>query len=100
MYWSGSGYHRDVKLPKSMPPVNDPPKSRRIPKWLVPTVGYSIAIASLIWVFHAFDYQQLGQDLRTLHWGWVIAGILLNIAVYLVDAWRWKVLLSPAGIVP
>jgi len=83
-----------------MHPSNDPPKNRRIPKWLVPTVGYSIAIASLIWVFHAFDYEQLGQDLRSLHWGWVVAGIALNLMVYLVDAWRWSVLLQPAEIVP
>jgi glycosyltransferase 2 family protein len=83
-----------------MHPSNDPPKKRRLPKWLVPAAGYSIAIASLIWVFHAFDYHQLAQDLRTLHWEWVLLGIVLNIAVYLVDAWRWSVLLRPAEIVP
>jgi uncharacterized protein (TIRG00374 family) len=83
-----------------MHPSIDPPKHRRIPKWLVPAAGYSIALASLIWVFHGFDYQQLIKDVRALHWGWVLLGIALNLAVYLVDAWRWSVLLRPAEIVP
>lgn len=79
-----------------MGPPDAPPKpKRKIPKWLVPTVGYSIAIASLIGVFHQFDYRQLEQDVRTLSWGWVILGIALNLAVYVLDGWRWAVLLSP-----
>jgi uncharacterized protein (TIRG00374 family) len=83
-----------------MHPPNDPQKKRSVPKWLVPAAGYSIAIASLIWVFRAFDFQQLQQDLRALHWEWVVLGIALNLMVYLVDAWRWVVLLRPAEIVP
>jgi uncharacterized protein (TIRG00374 family) len=82
-----------------MHPPNQPSK-KRVPKWLVPAAGYAIAIASLVWVFRSFDYQQLQQDLRILHWEWVAFGILLNIAVYFVDAWRWKTLLRPAEIVP
>src|SRR5271156_5016866 len=95
-----TSYHKDVKLPKSMHPSIAPPQHRRIPRWLVPAAGYSIALASLIWVFHGFDYQQLIKDVRALHWGWVLLGIALNLAVYLVDAWRWSVLLRPAEIVP
>jgi glycosyltransferase 2 family protein len=75
-------------------------KKPRIPQWIVPTVGYAIAIASLIWVFHQFDYRALEQDVRQLHWGWVSLGILLNLAVYILDAWRWQVLLSPVEAVP
>jgi uncharacterized protein (TIRG00374 family) len=83
-----------------MHPPNDSRQKRRVPKWLVPAAGYSIAIASLIWVFHSFDFQQLQQDLRALHWEWVVLGIALNLLVYVVDAWRWAVLLRPAEIVP
>ncbi len=71
-----------------------------MPKWLVPAAGYSIAIASLVWVFRSFDYQQLQQDLKTLHWEWVALGVALNLLNYVVDAWRWQVLLQPAEFVP
>ena len=83
-----------------MQPSMDSPQPSKIPKWLVPAAGYTIAIASLIWVFHGFDYRQLAQDVRALHWGWVLLGIALNLLVYVVDAWRWSVLLRPSEIVP
>jgi uncharacterized protein (TIRG00374 family) len=75
-------------------------KKPGISSWVVPVVGYSIAIASLVFVFHQFDYKALEQDVRQLHWGWVVLGIILNLAVYALDAWRWQVLLSPAEEVP
>jgi uncharacterized protein (TIRG00374 family) len=80
------------------PPAS--PARKKLFKWLVPTVGYAIAIASLIWVFHQFDYKQMEQDVRTLHWGWVALAILLNLLVYVVDGWRWAVILSPAEEAP
>jgi len=84
-----------------MAPSDAPPKhKRRIPKWLVPMVGYSFAIASLIFVFSNFDYKQLEQDVRTLSWGWVLIGVLLNLLVYVLDGWRWSVLLRPAQRIP
>ena len=75
-------------------------RRRRFPKWLIPAVGYSIAIASLIGVFHQFDFKQLEQDMHTLSWGWVTLAILLNLVVYVLDGWRWSVLLSPAQVTP
>jgi uncharacterized protein (TIRG00374 family) len=97
---TATGYHKDVKLPTLKRPSMDSPKKNKVPKWLVPAAGYSIAIASLIWVFHSFDFKQLQQDVMALHWGWVVLGVAINLAVYLVDAWRWSVLLSPSEIVP
>jgi uncharacterized protein (TIRG00374 family) len=76
------------------------PRRRRIPKWLVPAIGYGISIASLIWVFLRFDFAQLGDDLRRLDWTWVAVAISIELAVYFVDAWRWMVLLRPVGAPP
>lgn len=94
----------DVQMPKSMhspiAPQIPPVKKRRVPRWLVPTAGYAIAIASLIFVFHQFDYRALQQDVRQLQWGWVILGIIINLSVYVLDAWRWQVLLGAAEDVP
>ena len=84
-----------------MTTVDTPPqKKRRFPKWLIPVVGYTIAGASLIGVFHQFDFKQLEQDVRTLSWGWVLLAVLLNLSVYVLDGWRWAVLLSPAEDAP
>jgi uncharacterized protein (TIRG00374 family) len=80
-----------------MDTVEAPPKRRGIPKWLVPAVGYAVSAASLIWVFWRFPFGQLSEHLRTLEWNWIAFAVLLEFGVYFVDAWRWKVLLRPAG---
>ncbi len=68
-----------------------------LPKWVVPVFGYGVSILSLIWVFAKFPFAQLGGHIRTLDWMWLSIAILAEAAVYFVDAWRWMVLLRPAG---
>jgi uncharacterized protein (TIRG00374 family) len=73
---------------------------KRIPKWLVPAIGYTVSALSLVWVFWKFPFAQLADHLRTLEWNWVAFAVLLEFAVYFMDAWRWQVLLRPAGDPP
>jgi uncharacterized protein (TIRG00374 family) len=73
------------------------PGRRKIPKWIVPVIGYGIAALSLIWVFSHFPFAELGEHLRSMDWTWVAVAVLVEIAVYFVDAWRWMVLLRPVG---
>lgn len=72
-------------------------KAQRVPNWLVPTIGYTVSAASLTWVFWKFPWAQLGDHFRTLEWNWAAFGVLLELAVYWVDAWRWRQLLRPVG---
>jgi uncharacterized protein (TIRG00374 family) len=80
-----------------MDTVGELAKREGLPKWVVPVFGYSVSIVSLVWVFARFPFGQLGAHLRTLDWTWVAVAILAEAAVYFVDAWRWMVLLRPAG---
>lgn len=73
------------------------PQRRRFPKWLIPLAGYTISAASLTWVFWKFPFSQLSDHLRTMDWNWVAVGVLLEFAVYFMDAWRWQALLRPVG---
>jgi uncharacterized protein (TIRG00374 family) len=72
-------------------------KRRGIPGWVLPAAGYGLSALSLIWVFSKFPFAQLGEHLRTLDWMWVAVAILAEVAIYFADAWRWMVLLKPAG---
>jgi uncharacterized protein (TIRG00374 family) len=80
-----------------MDSVEAPPKRRGFPKWLVPAAGYTVSAASLIWVFWKFPFAQLSDHLRTMQWNWVAAAVLLEFAVYFMDAWRWRALLKRGG---
>jgi uncharacterized protein (TIRG00374 family) len=80
--------------------VTELSKKSGIPSWLLPAAGYLIAGASLIWVFSRFPYAQLGEHLRTMDWRWVALAMAIEILAYVIDAWRWKVLLNPVGAPP
>lgn len=87
-------------LPVPMDVIEKPPKRRGIPKWLLPVAGYAASGAALVWVLSRFPYEQLGEHLRTMNWWWVAAALVLDIAVYFADAWRWAEILKPAGAPP
>ncbi len=67
----------------------------KIPSWLIPAIGYAISIACLIWLIQTVDLDTMIQDIRSLHWGWVALAIISDISVYIYQAWRWNLLLSP-----
>ena len=80
-----------------MDTVEEALAKRRIPKWLLPVVGYGLSAVSLVWVFAKFPFAQLGHHLRTMDWKWVAIAIVAELLVYFVDAWRWKAILNPVG---
>lgn len=61
----------------------------------MPALGYAISGASLIWVFHGFNFRQTLADLQTLDWRYVSLAVVFEMAVYFSHAWRWNMLLRP-----
>ncbi len=86
-----------IEKPDAMDTLQEAPARRRIPKWLIPAIGYAISAVSLVWVLSKFPYVQLGDHLRTMDWWWVGVAVILELLIYVADAWRWSVLLRPAG---
>ena len=57
--------------------------------------GYAISVACLIWVLYDFHVRTALEQLADVSWRWVALGIALDIASYIVQALRWKLLLAP-----
>jgi len=72
-------------------------RGKAIPPWLAPVAGYAISVACLIWVFRGVDLRAILRDFTSLDWRWVSLGVASDILVYVWQAWRWKLLLSPVG---
>jgi uncharacterized membrane protein YbhN (UPF0104 family) len=68
---------------------------KKIPGWLMPTVGYTLSAVSLIWVFRGFDFGKTLADLESLDWRYVSIAVIFDLSVYLSHAWRWNLLLRP-----
>jgi len=73
---------------------------KRVPKWFIPAVGYVISLACLIWVFKGVNLAEMRDNFRSIHWGWVVLAVGADIAVYIFQAWRWNLLLSPVVRAP
>ncbi len=72
----------------------------RVPAWFLPALGYAISIASLVWVLQDVDARAIWADFRALHWGWVGLAVVSDVSTYVVQGWRWNMLLSPVVRVP
>ncbi len=52
------------------------------------------------WVLNGAGLQHIWGEVRRMHWAWVCGAITADVCVYLLHAWRWRLLLSPIGRVP
>ena len=70
-----------------------PQEPTKVPRIL----GYGLAIFCLIWVLHDFQIMKALRELENVDYRWVLAGMGFDILSYVVQALRWKFLLSPFG---
>lgn len=83
-----------------MDQVLEAPPRRRIPSWLTQALGYTLSVACLVWVLRGYDWSMVRPAIRSLDWKWVAVCVVLDLAVYLVHGWRWRILLAPVVKVP
>jgi glycosyltransferase 2 family protein len=60
-------------------------------------LGYGLALFCLIWVLHDFHIMKALRDLAKVDYRWVLVGMGFDVLSYVVQAARWKFLLSPFG---
>jgi glycosyltransferase 2 family protein len=60
-------------------------------------IGYAVALACLVWLFHDIKFTEVFFDIRAIDWRWVAAAVLLDIVSYVCQGWRWGLLLHPLG---
>lgn len=58
-------------------------------------VGYGLAVVSLVWVLHDFHIVKSLRQMANVKWSWVLLGMTFDVISYLVQALRWKFLLTP-----
>src|SRR5579864_8885632 len=56
-----------------------------------------VSLACLAWALHGVSWSELWEEIRELDWRWVAVGVLAEILAYLIQGWRWSLLLRPVG---
>lgn len=73
---------------------------RRVSRWLLPLVGYCFSIACLVWVYSGFDWKAELPRLMAADWWWVTLAVVSDVLVYVIQGWRWNLLLRPLARLP
>ncbi len=60
-------------------------------------LGYVVAIVCLAWVAHDLDLGAAARSVASMRWGWVPLAVLLDVASYACQGWRWELLLRRRG---
>jgi glycosyltransferase 2 family protein len=88
-------YHEFLEDRPSIDSVRVKPARRKIPRWFLMVVTYAVSAVSLVWALRGYDFSQIQTAILSVRWGWVCLAVVLELAVYLLHAWRWLTLLSP-----
>jgi uncharacterized protein (TIRG00374 family) len=56
-----------------------------------------LSLACLAWALHGVSWRELGEEITKLDLRWVAVAALADILVYLIQGYRWALILRPVG---
>jgi uncharacterized protein (TIRG00374 family) len=71
-----------------------PPQSKRT-SHVFTVVMLVLSVACLAWAVHGVSWTDLWEEIRELDWRWVAVGAIADLLVYVIQGWRWSLLLLP-----
>jgi uncharacterized protein (TIRG00374 family) len=58
------------------------------------------SLGILLWVLHDVKLDEIWREIKQMHWGWVALAAISDIMVYVLQGWRWSILLRPISDIP
>ncbi len=71
-------------------------KSNRT-RLIVLALAYAVSLASLVWTLRDAELDRLVNDVTRLSPIWIGLGVASMLTVYLVQGFRWTLILAPVG---
>jgi uncharacterized protein (TIRG00374 family) len=56
-----------------------------------------VSLACLGWALHGVSWSELWEEIRELDWRWIAVGLIAEVLAYVIQGWRWSLLLRPVG---
>jgi uncharacterized protein (TIRG00374 family) len=73
-----------------------PPESKRTSR-VIMIVTLVVSVACLTWWINGISWIELWEDIRELDWRWVTVAAIADILIYVVQGWRWSLVLLPVA---
>ncbi|MDQ2713200.1 MAG: flippase-like domain-containing protein, partial [Acidobacteriota bacterium] len=81
-------------------PLRPVERNKTFRSWALIAVTNLLALICMGWVLNGAGLHQIWGEIQHMHWGWVSAAVVSDVCVYLLHAWRWKMLLRPIERIP
>ncbi len=91
-------YHGELSTQAAAIPLSE--RNRRIRSWTLFALTNLISVICLAWVLSGAGLENIWGEVRDMYWQWVLFAVCSDCLVYLLHAWRWKLLLHPVERVP
>ncbi len=74
-----------------------PPSDNQTRTRIFGGVTIVLSLACMAWALHGVSWSELWEDIRDLNWKWVAVAAVADVLVYVIQGWRWSLLLRPIG---
>jgi glycosyltransferase 2 family protein len=74
-----------------------PPQESKRTSRVILIVTLVVSVACLVWWVNGISWTELWEDIRELDWRWVTVAAVAQILVYVVQGWRWSLVLLPVA---
>lgn len=81
-------------------PLTPVERGNKFRSWALIVLTNLISLVCMGWVLNGAGLQFIWSEIRHMRWGWVAAAMIADGCVYLLHAWRWKLLLRPISRIP
>ncbi|HEX4167049.1 MAG TPA: lysylphosphatidylglycerol synthase transmembrane domain-containing protein [Bryobacteraceae bacterium] len=78
-------------------PLRPVERGTKFRSWALIVATSLISLVCMGWVLNGAGLQHIWSEVRHMHYSWVAGAVLADICVYLLHAWRWRLLLRPIG---
>jgi uncharacterized protein (TIRG00374 family) len=73
-----------------------PPESKRL-SHIFTAITLVVSVACVGWAVHGVSWSELWEEIVELDWRWITIAAITDLLVYVVQGWRWSLLLLPVG---
>ena len=56
-----------------------------------------VSLAGLGWALHGVSWSDLWEEIQALDWRWIAVGAVADVLAYVIQGWRWSLLLRPVA---
>ncbi len=74
-----------------------PPPDNKLQSRIFMLVTLVVSLACLGWALHGVRWSELWEDIFELDFRWIAVGVVAQLLAYVIQGWRWSLLLRAVG---